>query len=784
MRFILQTFLIAVIAAIVSIAGLLWYLNQQLPDVNTLRNVQMQVPLRVYSADNRLIAEFGEMRRQPVPLSQIPVLLQEALIATEDQRFYEHSGVDFRGLIRAAFEVWQTGRKVQGGSTITMQVARNFFLDPRKTYTRKLKEILLALKISREFSKEKVLELYLNQVYFGKRAYGVAAAAQVYYGKSLDQLTLAQMAVLAGLPQSPSAANPVNDPAAALDRRNHVLSRMLEEKYITQAQYQEAVAESIVTKYHGSSVELNAPYVAEMARDAMVKQYGDAAYTTGLTVYTTVNSRDQLAATRAIEQGLLAYDKRHGYRGARANWGAVDVNDYPDIAKRLIGLGSVADIQPALVVNVASNSAKVLLANQQVVTIPWAGLVWARPPLQGGKWLGAAPKQASDVVKVGDVVSVQPQGKDQWTMTQLPEAEASLISLNPQTGAILALVGGFNFQRSNFNRVTSAMRQPGSSFKPIIYSAALSQGDTLATIVNDAPYVVSEPGKPDYWRPQNDDLIFRGPMRLRAALMKSVNLVSVRLVLQMGVPYLVKYAQHFGLDDAALPPIPSLALGVGSVTPIEMARAQSVFANGGYLIDPYLINKVIDNKGNTVFEAQPKIACMNCAITGHELPDGAPRIISAQNAYLINSAMKSVITSGTGSDAMVLGRSDLAGKTGTSNDFNDIWFDAFNTQVLAVVWLGYDQPRSTFEFARQGPLPIWVDYMRTALAGMPPANLPQPPGIVSARINAKTGLATDDNDPNAMFELFAQGTVPRMGSSGDATASSGGDDNKSAAPIF
>ena len=761
LRLLLQFLLGLLIIAILVGAGSVWYFNQELPNVDSLRNVQMQVPLRIYSADNKLIAEFGEKRRQPVPLVQIPLQLQHALIATEDQRFYEHAGVDFRGLARAAIEVISTGKKVQGGSTITMQVARNFFLNRKKTYIRKIKEILLALKIGRELSKDKVLELYLNKVYFGQRAYGVAAAARIYYGEQLAQLTLPQMAMLAGLPQAPSALNPINNPVAALDRRTHVLQRMLEQHYITQQQYQQAVKTPLTASYHHLRVGLKAPYVAEMVRDAMVKKYGEQAYTMGLTVYTTINSADQVAATKAVETGLLAYDKRHGYRGPLANWGTPNMTQLAQLAEKLKQFPTIADLQVGLVLTVQAQQAQILLANDDVVTIPWNGLVWAKKQYHQGKWVGAAPQAASDVVKPGDVIRVQENNQGIWQLTQLPQAEAALVSLNPQDGAILAVVGGFNFRKSKFNRIMSAARQPGSGFKPFIYSAALNKGFTLATLVNDAPIVMPDQSATKLWRPQNDNYTFNGPTRLRVGLTQSRNLVSIRLLQEIGIPYAVNYIKRFAFQPTALPQTLSLALGAGVVTPLELARGLSTFANGGFLIQPYFVNKIINEDGKVIFQADPVVACYLCH-DNNQTANLAPRVVTPQNAYLINSAMKSVITSGTGRPARVLKRNDLAGKTGTTNDQNDAWFSGFNTKVLAVAWLGFDQPRSTFEYGVRAALPIWIDYMRQALKGMPESNLARPPGIVTVRINATTGHATSANDKNALFEIFRQQYAPKL----------------------
>lgn len=795
----MQVILMLFLAGVIIFAVVIWYFNQNLPNVDELKNVQMQVPLRIYTADNKLIAEFGQMRRQPVPLSQIPLQLQHALIATEDQRFYDHSGVDFMGLARAAIEVVSTGKKVQGGSTITMQVARNFFLNRKKTYTRKIREILLALKIGRELTKDKVLELYLNKVYFGKRAYGVATAARIYYNESLDQLTLPQMAMLAGLPQAPSALNPITNPAGAKVRRDHVLSRMLEQKYITQEQYQQAINTPLTAGYHHLAVGLKAPYVAEYVRDKMIQKYGNKAYNMGLTVYTTINSQDQAAAIKAVESGLLAYDKRHGYRGPIEQWGDPNSESSEQWQKKLQQIPTIADLQPALVTAVEEKQAQILLGDGTTITLPWSGMAWARKQFKQGKWVGTLPENASSILSVGDVVRVRLTGKNNWQLIQLPEAEAALISLNPQDGAIYAMVGGFNFRKSKFNRVTSAKRQPGSGFKPFIYSAALNKGLTLATVINDAPIVLPDQSSTKLWRPQNDNLVFNGPTRLRVGLMMSRNLVSIRLLREIGIPFTIDYIHRFGFGDDALPDSLSLALGAGVVTPWQLARGLATFANGGYLVKPYMIAKVVQDNTQVIQQAQPQKACFLCNAQG--VADGskmgipearAPQVITPQNAYLINSAMKSVITSGTGAAANVLGRHDLAGKTGTTNDQNDAWFSGFNSKILTVAWLGFDQPRSTYEYGAQAALPIWISFMRQALKGMPESNLPRPPGIVSVRINADTGQATDASDSDAIFELFRKQYAPTLSQSSTPASSvdSGSSDNQNdsddsgAQPIF
>ena len=758
MRFfkgLLKTLLVIFVASTLILVGVVWYFNRDLPNISSLTDEQLQVPLRVYTADGQVLAEFGEKRRQPMTLDQIPLLLQQAVIATEDQRFYEHGGVDFFGLARAAVQVMITHEKVQGGSTITMQVARNFFLDPKKTYTRKAKEILLALKIGRTLPKDKILELYLNKVYFGKRAYGVAAAAQVYYGETLDQLTLPQMAMLAGLPQAPSSANPLNNSKAALDRRNHVLERMYNQHYITQAEYESAKAAPETARYHALPIGVNAPYIAEMVRDAMYQQYGEATYTMGLKVYTTINSANQLSANQAVEAGLLAYDQRHGYRGAEANWGKINPNNLSEYANDLSEIPSVRDLQPALVVSASGQEINVLLDSGNVVTLSWKDSQWARKQFQQGRWVGTTPNVASDIVKVGDVIRVR-ETNGTWALSQLPEAEAAFVALNPQTGAVLALVGGFNFEASKFNRITSAKRQPGSAFKPFLYSAALADGYTLASLVNDAPIAVADQDSSGLWRPQNDTLKFYGPTRLRVALMNSRNLVSIRLLQQMGIPYAVNYIKIFGFTDEALPPSLSLALGTGSVVPLDLARGLSAFANGGSLVQPYFIQKVIDENDKVIFEAAAPTPT---------------QIITPQNAYLINSAMKSVVSGGTGRGVRVLKRNDLAAKTGTTQIQNDNWFEGFNTQILGIAWVGFDQPRSTFENGAQSALPIWLNFMRQALQGMPESNLPVPPGIVTVRINTKTGQATSAIDKNSVFEIFTAGTAPHFNSNSNVVES-------------
>tara|TARA_R110000868_G_scaffold380784_1_gene646891 strand:- start:64796 stop:67204 length:2409 start_codon:yes stop_codon:yes gene_type:complete len=785
-KFLLLAGISLVVIAVIGIMSL----EQDLPDVDKLKNVQMQVPLRVFSADNKLIGEFGEKKRIPVQLADVPPQLIHAIVATEDRRFWEHSGVDVFGLARAGLLLITTGHKTQGGSTITMQVARNFFLTRKKTYIRKIREILLALKISRELSKDKVLELYLNKVYFGQRAYGAAAAAQVYYGEQIQDLTLPQMAMIAGLPKAPSAINPLSNPTAAIERRHHVLSRMLEQGYINQQQFQQADATPLTATFHNLRVQLYAPYVAEEIRDGLVKKYGNDAYTMGFTVHTTINSKLQRAANRAVRTAVLAYDKRHGYRGPQANWGeTITPEEYPDFQRRLKKLTVFNGLQPALVTNVEDKQATVLLASGEQVTLPWSTFTWAGKALKSG-WKTPPPKSAEQVLSIGDLIYVEQLKNGGWGLSQVPEAEGAIVALNPQDGGITAMVGGFSYVKSKFDRVMQAQRQPGSGFKPFVYSAALNKGLTLATLVNDAPVVTQATDEVGLWRPQNDTRQFYGPTRLRVGLMKSRNLVSVRLLQEIGISYAITYMKRFGFSDANLPHSLSLALGAGDLTPLQLASGYAVFANGGFLVKPYLISKVTNENGTVVQEVTPKVACEDCDQTSDDNtsetlspaasapPENlAPRIITPQNAYLITSAMQSVIQEGTGGRAKVLGRTDLAGKTGTTNEQRDAWFSGFNSDIVTVAWMGFDQPKSLKEYGAQAALPMWIDFMRSALHGTPEHTMARPNGLVTMRIDPSTGLAAGPNDPGAIFETFRQQNAPKP-----YVTEKGDDNNQTTAP--
>lgn len=744
------------------VSGLLYiYLESQLPDVDSLKTIQLQVPLRIYTQDGLLIQEYGEKRRIPVAYDAIPKTLIYALLATEDQRFFEHRGVDLFGLARAAVRMVQTGTKSQGGSTITMQVARNFFLDRKKTFLRKFNEILLAIKIDHELTKEKILELYLNKIYLGNRAYGVGAAAQIYFGKSLNELSLSELAMIAGLPQAPSTQNPIINPKAAKKRRDHVLERLLEEKYISQEQYQNAINEPIKAVFHGANVDIDAPYVAEMIRQSLYDNFGESAYTKGYKVYTTINGKLQNTANRMVEKHLLEYDHRHGYRGPITHVGRLDPHSSKSIHRLLAPYPTLNEIQPAVITSVEENQATAVKRDGVQIIIPWHGLSWARPALKRG-WMGAAPHSAKQVVSIGDIVSVCIQD-NHWSLTQIPLVEGALVALNPSNGSIQALVGGFNFQKSKYNRATQSSRQPGSNFKPFIYAAALNKDYSLATQINDAPIVVSDPsqGEGGLWRPRNDNRKFNGPTRLKDGLVHSLNLVSIRILDDIGINYAVDFISHFGFNKKSLPHTLSLALGTLSASPMDLAAAYAVFANGGFKIEPYLIDHITDSDGKPLLQAKPSLACTTCGSNDSTDPaQAAPRVISKEIAFLMNSALMDVIQRGTAHQAKELNRRDIAGKTGTTNDKFDAWFSGYNPDLVVTTWVGFDTPQSLYEYGSQLALPLWIDFMKVALAQKPERFMQQPDDVVTAKINPHTGLQTLADD--GLLEYFRKNEVPAL----------------------
>lgn len=741
---IIITILSLLFSLLIAAGCVYFYMVLKLPDVETLK-YRLQTPLRIYTNDGQLIGEYGAMRRNPVPLNQVPKELVAGIIATEDQRFFEHPGVDIVGIFRAARELLVTGQKSQGASTITMQVARNVFLTPEKTFTRKINEILLALKINSTFSKEKILELYLNKIYLGQHAYGVSSAAAIYYGKELNELTLAEMAMIAGLPQAPSKENPITNPTAAKIRRDHVLQRMLETGYIDEKAYDQAMKAPIETFYHGPKITVNAPHMAEMVRNVIFQQFGEEAYINGLQVFTTLDSRMQEEANSAMRDGLLAFERRHsGYRGPEKNIGPLPkkIETWQNI---LSNMPSVGDLMPAVVVATNGGTAKVLLANGWTVSV-------------------ANPRERRSL-KVGDIIRLM-QRNGKWEITQVPKVEGALVALDTDNGAILALNGGMNEADVGFNRAIQAQRQPGSSFKPFIYAAALSKGYTLATVVNDAPLAINDTGDPNkYWSPQNDSGRFYGPTRLREGLVHSINVMTVRLLQMVGIPYTVDYLTRFGFERKSLPPYLSLALGTAQETPMQMAEAYAVFANGGYRVTPFFIKQIQSADGKVLYNANPPVVpAPGVKPTGPV----APQVIEPDVAFLITDALQDVIRRGTGYAASVLKRDDLAGKTGTTQRMVDAWFSGYNRHLVTTVWVGYDQQtKSLNEHGAAAALPIWIEFMRGALQNKPLEALKQPEDIVSARIDPYTGQLSDGDQDDGFFEMFSPRSVPEPSSASD-----------------
>jgi penicillin-binding protein 1A len=801
--------------AVIAVGVAYWLIAPRLPSVAVLKDYHMQVPLRVLSADGKLIASFGETRRIPVDIENVPDRLKHAVLSAEDADFYHHPGVDWHGIARAAWHVIVTGGdKGSGGSTITQQVARNFFLSPEKLYSRKITEIFIALRIEHELTKDQILELYLNKMFLGHRSYGVGAAAEYYYGKTLDQLTVAECALIASTFQLPSAVNPINSPKRAIARRNWVLSEMLRHDYITKAVYEQAIAEPNHAYPHEQPIEVDAPYLAEMVRRQVLDRYGNDALTEGYVVRTTVQSGRQQAAVEALRDGLVAYDHRHGWRGPEAHQDLPANAGESEFDNLLSSYGIISGMQPGLVTASDAKQATVYLPSHESVILDLAAVAWARPHINDDR-VGAAPTKVDSVLKRGDIIRLSRDDKGDWQLAQIPAAQSALTSINPEDGSIQALVGGFNFVRSKFNRAVMAARQPGSSFKPYLYSGAFDRGFTPASIINDAPLALPDPSKPNgIWTPANDDGKFAGPMRLREALVQSKNLVSIRLLDAIGVRYMREYATRFGFLPDAIPANLSMALGTASVSPMSMARGYAVFANGGYLVTPYFIHEIDDRNGKPVYVANPARACRNCQerlldtrppgpppadmnptpannLVGTDGPpaesssvDGvgeavlpadvhgdiahppvlAPRVIEARNDYLITSLMKDVILRGTGSAARALDRADLAGKTGSTNDHRDAWFVGFNGDLSTAVWVGFDDYSSLGrgEFGAKAALPIWMEFMGNALKGLPLNALPMPPGISTVRINRQSGLPTSADDPDGMDEMFKVEDIDRL----------------------
>lgn len=797
LRYALYLALAGVLLGGLALATAYWLIAPGLPSVETLKDVRLQVPLRIESADGKLIATFGETKRTPVRIENVPEQLKQAFLAAEDADFYNHRGIDLGGILRAVWLTVTTGSKhVAGGSTITQQVARMFFLSSEVSYTRKLSEIFLAFRIENALSKDEILELYLNKSFFGHRSYGVAAAAEFYYGKSLAQLSLAESAMLASIPKFPSTGNPLSRPQRARERRAYVLGRMLDNHFIGKVDYDHAMSEPDGAQPHEAPVEVEAPYFAELVRLEAIERLGNNALTDGYRVRTTLDSTLQEAADSAVRNGLISYDQRHGWRGAEGHVELAADSGPQAWAELLDDYHAIGGLMPALVTASDKQSATLYLADGQNTTLDLAGIAWARAHIDEDR-RGAAPKSVADVLKRGDIVRVARDDEGAWKLSQVPGAEAALVALDPQDGAVRSLVGGFSFQRSKFNRATQSARQPGSGFKPFLYSASFEHGFTPASVLNDAPVQFPDPSKPDgVWTPKNDDDTFQGPIRLREALVKSVNLVSVRLLDAIGVRYAREYITRFGLTPDQIPENLSMALGTAAVAPIAMARGYAVFANGGYLVDPYLISAIDDRDGKTVYHADPAVVCNHCtehAITAPNTPAAddkavslnplgdahagsvgaatgvthdAPRAIDARNAYLVTSMMRDVVRRGTGSAAMVLKRNDLAGKTGSTNDHRDAWFTGFNAKLVASCWVGLDDFGSLGrgEFGAKAALPIWIDFMRTALKDMPEQPFDMPPGIARVRIDAASGLLAAAGDPGAILEVMKTEDATRLAS--------------------
>lgn len=787
------------IAGILTVASLYLYLEPTLPSTKSLKHIRFQVPLRVYSRDSQLIAEFGEKRRIPVRYEQLPEKMVQAFLSAEDDRFFEHPGVDYKGLLRAAYQLLLTGEKRQGGSTITMQVARNFYLSREKTFLRKINEIFLSFQIEHDLTKEEILELYLNKIYMGNRAYGVGAAAQVYYGKGVDELTLPQIAMIAGLPKAPSRYNPLANAPRATERRNYVLDRMEKLGYISETEKTQAIATPVSASLHSARAEVEAPYIAEMVRAEMVERFGAEAYTNGYSVYTTLDSRLQHAANHAVRHALQAYDKRHGYRGTSGRLDVTDTDSTEILNALLKDHRTVGDLQPAVVISTETQSAKVYLENAGFVTLDWDALSWARPYINENRQ-GAAPKTADEIIKPGDLIytiTEIKEGEPSWRLAQIPAAEGALVALNPDDGAIISLVGGYDFYHSKFNRAVQAKRQPGSGFKAIIYSAALEAGFTTASLINDAPVVFDDPSLEGAWRPENYSGKFFGPTRLRYALTKSRNLVSIRLLRSIGVQKALSHAKQFGFNPDDLPHNLSLALGSGAVTPMQMATAYTVLANGGFRTEPYLITRIEDDRQVVLYKANPPRVCDPCESAAdttepeaaeateegaeQQAPRMAERAISPQNHYLMNSMMRDVITRGTARRARVLGRKDLAGKTGTTNEQRDAWFNGFNRSLVAITWVGFDssEPLGRGEVGGRAALPAWIAYMQEALDGVEERPLKMPPDMITVRIDPETGKRASVDQNNAIFEVFRSQNAPQESVSSQPQTSSSVDTNSS-----
>jgi len=805
---------IGAVGATAGVIGAYYYVQPSLPEAETIRDIPLQVPMRIFSRDGYLISEIGSRRRIPVTFEEIPQHVVMAFVAAEDRRFFEHPGIDYRGIMRAFVRLASTGNASGGGgSTITQQLARDYFLNLDQTVARKLTEAFLAYKIEQEFTKEQIMALFLNKMFFGQRAYGVAAAAQVFFNKDLADINAAEAATLAGVLPAPSVYNPVSGPENAKVRRGYVLRRMHALDFIDEETFKASMDFPLESKLHGAAIELNAPFVAEMVRTDMLRRYGEDIYTGGYQVVTSLDSRMQQAANYSLRNGLLEFTRRRGYRGPYAKVELSDAvfsrayEEWPVEVFEALRRYAPGGLSLALVREVTeNNTARVVFGDYSEVVIPWSGISWAKPFIDR-ETTGPAPETAAEVLAVGDIIYVMPTANKSWALAQVPEAQSAVVAIDPYDGAIAALTGGFDYTTSKFNRARQAYRQPGSAFKPFIYSAALEHGNTPATVILDAPVVISSSELEAIWRPINYSGRFYGPTRMREALVRSMNLVSVRLLLfETGIGNAVRHLEKFGFSDATLIRNGSLALGGGNASPLDMAQGYAMLANGGHAVKPYVIDSIFGPDGEPLYRAEPAIVCDECvpgergpsfsveglpaedepvdnealleqmadvvmsyrpdATDAPELFEGinlAPQAISPQNAFLIQDMMRDVVRRGTGIRARrELGRSDLSGKTGTSNDRRDAWFGGFNADIAAIVWVGYDddQPLGPREEGSRTALPIWIEFARIALKGAPEHQMDMPEGIVSVRIDRETGCPARVGQGNVMFEVFREGQVP------------------------
>lgn len=835
-KYVISLFALGSILAVVAIAGVYFYIRADLPSVEVLKDVKLQTPMQIFTRDGRLISQYGVKRRIPVTLDEVPQQLIDAILATEDSRFYEHPGIDPIGIMRAAFNLMITGQLSQGGSTLTMQLARGFFLTRDKTFVRKLKEIFIAWHIERVLSKDEILSLYINKVELGHRAFGFGAAAQVYYGKELNELSLAQIATLAGLPKAPSTMNPISRPERSVNRRKVVLGRMLNENFISREQYEFAALEPVTAKLHGAEIELDAPYLANVIYNEMTNLYGkEEAETGGYKVYATASFAMQSAAIDALRQNLHDYDERHGYRGAITQlWRKTPAANDPDkasfvpdmgwseqqIAMHLAGFSAFGPLVPAVVTDIFEQAIAVIDKSGAYRRIEWDGLAWARPYITDSRQ-GTPPETAADIVQEGALIWIRQRNEDQrWQLSQFPEASSALIALDPNNGAVRALVGGYSFYQSQFNRATQAKRQVGSNIKPFLYSAALDHGFTIASIINDAPINQWDRSSGRAWRPANSPAVYDGPIRMRIALGKSKNVVAVRLLRAVGIDNVRNHMRKFGFQMEDLPRDESLSLGSASITPLEVANGFATIANGGYAVEPHFIERIEGQYGEYVWQANPATACPVCAETEgltaqistpipgdapnnetvlSPLPPQAEQVVSGQNTFLVSEMLRTAITGsgsvknktywrGTGWRAnSLIRRKDLAGKTGTTNDSKDTWFSGFNPDLVATTWVGFDDasrslgrtaaypylirnnPHNTTiignamqggEDGAKAAQPAWIRFMEKALQDVPEVSSTIPENIVSVRIDRTTGKLTNRTDHTSRFEYFIAGTEP------------------------